>query len=334
MRAAIFDQPALQQHMGNLFQALLQSPPEYSSIHLVVEARKAYLQTSILFTLGSPEAPEQYTTLVPDPVANAAFQVMGSLLQEDNDAPGFEIVLRKTSATNWETDFHSLGETGPQWADLPRYPLRVTGHGYSLAPPADKIYRWARNATPPAIIGAARKAQEAAFKQVQITFADAGPRVLLRDGASTVEEVIQVSEGPSASHLGTNQWTIETPAFRAVWPEGLDLRSPLASRTHFDLLGPDDAMVFVQGPVANNDLLDEMAVEGQKEIGRGKTRGGHEWIDLQYRAGGAQWRQRHTVCAISRGRAFVVTAQSLEAHAKQIFQASDELTDSLTEIAS
>ena len=145
---------------------------------------------------------------------------------------------------------------------------------------------------------------------------------------SKVEEVIQVSEGP-----GANQWVIETPAFHALWPEGLDLRSPLASKTRFDLLGPDDAILFVQGPVPNRNLLDEMADDGQTEIGRGKTPSGHEWIDLGYEAGGSQWRQRHYTRAVSGSKVFVVTAQCLESHAEQMFRSSNEFTESVSEVA-
>jgi len=149
--------------------------------------------------------------------------------------------------------------------------------------------------------------------------------MLLGEGVAKAEEVIQVAEGP-----GANQWVIETPAFHAVWPEELDLRYPLASRTHFDLLGPDDSIIFVQGPVPNRNILDEMAVEGQTEIGRGKTPSGHEWIELGYGVGGAQWRQRHFTRVVSRSMAFVVTAQCLQAHQERIFRSASELTESLT----
>jgi hypothetical protein len=328
MRAAILDQPALQQSMGSLFEALIQAPPEhYSIIHLLVEARTVNGSTSVLFTLGSPEAPSEYSTLVPDTISNAAFHVLSVLLQQDDRVPGFEVVLRKTGTAKWDTDFHRLDEPGPQWSTLPRFPLRVRGYGFSLAPPQDAVFRWARNRNPLAIIAAARRGTSPAFKRVQITFADAGPRMLLGEGVANAEEVIQVSEGPVG-----NQFVIETPAFHAVWPEGLDLRSPLASRTRFDLLGPDDALIFIQGPVPNRNILDEMAADGQTEIGRGKTPSGHEWIELGYEVAGAQWRQRHYTRVVSRSMAFVVTAQCLQTHAEPMFRSSSEFADSLSEL--
>jgi hypothetical protein len=274
MRDAVLTQPALQQYMGNLFQALIDAPPKHHSmIHLLVEARKAGGRTSILFTYGSPELPSEYSTLVPDEVANGAFQVISSLLQQDDRTPGFEVVMRKTAGTKWDTDFHRLDEPGPQWSTLPRYALRVCGYGFSLAPPRDTVFRWARNRNPPAIMAAARKGTNATFKRVQITLADSGPRMLLGEGVAKAEEVIQISEGPA-----TNRWMIETPVFHVAWPEGLDLRYPMASKTRFDLLDEDNTLIFIQGPVLNGNLLDEMAADGQKESGRGKTPSDHRRI--------------------------------------------------------
>ena len=126
--------------MGGLFQALIQEPPQgRSTIHLRVEARKANGKTSILFTFGSPELPSEYSTLVPDAIANAAFHVINLLLQEDDRVPGFEVALRQTGGTKWDTDFHRLDEPGgDHWSTLPRFPLRVCGYGFSLAPPPDR----------------------------------------------------------------------------------------------------------------------------------------------------------------------------------------------------
>jgi hypothetical protein len=329
MRDALLSQPALQQSMGNLVEALIQAAPEhYAMIHLLVEARKADGKTAILFTHGSPVLLNEYSTLVSDGIANAAFQVIDLLLRQDDSIPGIEVVLRKTGAQKWDADARRLDELDSQWPTFPRYPLRVCGYGLSLAPPPDTTFRWSRHPNPPAIVAAARKAPNAPFKYVQVTLADPGPRIALRDGVAKAEEVIQISEGPA-----TNQWVIQTPIFHAIWPAGLDLRSPLASKTRFDLVGADDTLLFVQGPVAGERLLDAMAADGQAEIARGQTLAGHEWIELAYETGGAQWRQRHHMRMISPSRSFVVTAQCLRPVAEQVFQSSGEFTDSLNEPA-
>jgi hypothetical protein len=327
MESAILSQPALQQSMGALVEALLHAAPEhYAMLHLVAEVRKANGKTSILFTHGSPVLLNEYSTLVPDSIANAAFAVLDPLMRQDDSFPGFEIVLRKTAAGKWNVEFHGLDERGPQWSSLPRYPLRVCGYGLSLAPVPDTIFRWQCNTNPPGIIASVRQGDsKAPVKRVQVILSDAGHKLTLGEGVTKAEEVIRVSEGPD-----TSRWVIETPIFRAAWPNGLDFRFPLASKTRFDLVTPDDTLIFVQGPIPNEpQLLETMAAEGQTEIARGKTSAGHEWIELGYEVEGTKWRQRHYARKISPQKSFVITAQCLHSIGEKVFQESDELADSL-----
>jgi hypothetical protein len=331
MESAILSEIARMEFMGALVEALIQAAPEhYAMLHLIAEVRKANGRTSILFTHGWPVLLAEYSTLVPDSIANAAFAIVDSLLREDDSFPGFEIVLRKTAAGKWNVEFHGLDEPGPHWSNLPRYPLRVCGYGLSLAPVPDTIFRWQRNTNPSGIIASVRHGDsKAQAKRVQVMLSDAGHKLVLGEGVAKAEEVIQVSEGPD-----TSQWMIETPIFRAAWPNGLDFRFPLASKTRFDLVTPDDTLIFVQGPGSNEpNLLETMATEGQTEIGRGKTSNGHEWIELGYEVQGKKWRQRHYVRKISPQQSFVVTAQCPQSIAEKIFHASDEVADSLNKPA-
>jgi hypothetical protein len=119
-----------------------------------------------------------------------------------------------------------------------------------------------------------------------------------------------------------------------AWPNGLDLRPPLASKTRFDLVALDNTLIFVQGPVPEEPgILDTMPVQGQKVVGRGKTTAGHDWIELDYEVQGNKWRQRHYAHRISTKMLFVVTAQCLQSTAAKVFQASDEVADSLSRTA-
>lgn len=328
MESAILSQPPLQQAMGNLVQTLLQAAPaHYAMIHLLVDVRQVDGRASILFTHGSPVLLNEYTTLVSDSIANAAFGLLDPLMRQDASFPGFEVVLRKTADSKWDVQFHRLDEPGPNWKSLPRYPLRVCGYGLSLAPAPDKVFRWVQNTNPGGIIAAALPADsQAPQKQVQIILSDTGNRLSLGQGVAKAEEVIQVAEGPD-----TRKWMIETPIFRTAWPNGFDLRFPLASKTRFDLVGPDNTLIFVQGPATyQTRLLDMMASEGQREFGRGKTPSGHDWIELEYDAEGTKWRQRHYARKISSTDCFVVTAQCAQPKAVPIFQAADEVTESLS----
>jgi hypothetical protein len=252
------------------------------------------------------------------------------MLRLDAAFPGFEILLRKTSPENWNVKFHRLDQPGVEFSDLPRCPLRLCGYGLSLVPLVSTTFRWMRNTNPPGIIAAARAGDlQGPVKQVQLILGDTGSQLALGQGVAKAEEVVEVAEGPDA-----RRWIIETPLFCAVWPNGLDLRSPLASKTHFDLVGaqPDGTLVFVQGPSRNDEcVLDTMAAEGQKEVARGKTCAGHAWTELSYEFQATPRRQRHYACRVSPQRCFVVTAQCPEAAAAKVFPAADELTNSLAQ---
>ena len=249
MEDEVRGQPALQKAMGNLIEALIGAAPSYyAMLHLLVEARRTNGKTYILFTHGSPVLLNEYSTLVPDTIAHTAFAVADWCLRQDERFSGFEIVLRKKGADKWNVEFCRLDERHPEWPQYPRYPIRVCGYGLSLAPVPNTVFRWAQNANPFGIVASARPSDsEAPPKQVQILLSDSDHQVALGQGVVKAEDVVQISEGPVNNH-----WTIETPIFHAVWPVGLDLRYPLASKTRFDLVGRDDSLIFVQGPVAGD----------------------------------------------------------------------------------
>jgi len=186
-----------------------------------------------------------------------------------------------------------------------------------------------RNSNPPGVVASGLGSGAEEPKQVQVILDDHGNQLTLGKGVRRAEEVVEVAEGPDA-----RQWIIETPLFRAAWPNGLDLRSPLASKTQFDLVGPhpDGTLVFVQEPgPCDERVLETMAAEGQTVADRGKTMAGHTWIELRYAFQGIPWRQRHYARKLPPDRCFVVTAQCPEADATTIFAAADELTDTLRE---
>ena len=315
--------------MNGLVQTLAQSAPrQHTLLHLIADVRTENGRTSILFTHGSPLEPGEYTTLVPDNIAHASFAVIDPLLRLDAVFPGFEILLRKTSPENWNVKFRRLDQPGVEFLDLPRCPLRLCGYGLSLVPLMGTTFRWIRNTNPPGVIASARGSGAQEAKQVQVILGDKGNQLAMGKGVTKAEEVVEVAEGPD-----TRQWIIETPLFRAAWPQGLDLRSPLASKTRFDLVGPqpDGTLVFVQNPrQCDERTLETMAAEGQTEAARGRTSAGHSWIELRYEFQGMPWRQRHYARRLFKEKYFVVTAQCPETDVARIFADADELTDSLT----
>ena len=331
MDEAILANPQLlMQPMNALVQTLTQLAPRHPSLlHLIADVRTENGRTSILFTHGSPVEPNEYTSLVNDNIAHASFAVIDPMLRLDALFPGFEILLRKITPENWNVKFHRLDQPGAEFSDLPRFPVRLCGYGLSLVPPMKMTFRCMHKTNPPGAIVAARgsDAQKPA-KQVQIILGETGSQLVLGQGVNKAEEAVEVAEGPDAQ-----QWIIETPLFYAAWPKGLDLRSPLASKTRFDLVGPqpDGALVFVQDPGhCDERVLDTMAAEGQKEGARGETCAGHAWIELRYEFQGTPWQQRHYVRRLSAKRCFIVTAQCPQTVSAMIFAAADELTNSLT----
>jgi len=322
---ALLGQPALQQSMGPLVEALVAAAPEHcTAIHLCVEARTVDGKTSILFTLGDPAAPQEYTTLVSDAISDGAFRVCNLMLHEEAGMPGFEVVLNRVGETDWDLNIRRLDEPGPPWSSLPRCPIRVCGYGLSLAPLPGTVFRWAVHANPPTVIAACRAQDAEPFRRVQLTPSPRAPRVLLGEGVTASEEVIEISEGPAAA-----RWTIETPAFHALWPAGLDLRYPLASKTRFDLVGADNTLVFVQEPGPGIRSLDDLAGEGQTMADRGRTAGGHGWIEFAYEVSGAEWRQRHYAGGFDPAKPLVVSAQAPLGAAEGLFRSAAAFADSL-----
>ena len=202
----------LMQPMNALVQTLIQAAPRHCSLlHLTADVRTENGRSSILFTHGSPLEPAEYTTLVPDNIAHASFAVIDRMLRLDAVFPGFEILLRKTSPENWNVKFHRMDQPDPEFSDLPRCPLRLCGYGLSLVPLVGTTFRWMRNVNPPGVIAAARGSDpQGPFRQVQVILGDAGNKLVLGQGVTKTQEVLEVAEGPDA-----RKWVIETPLFRA-----------------------------------------------------------------------------------------------------------------------
>jgi hypothetical protein len=320
--------PALQKTVGNLVTALVEAAPShYAMLHLIAEVRPSSSgAVSVLFTHGSPVLLNEYSTNVPDSIANASYGVIEAFRQRHGEKfPGVELVLRKTADNKWDLDMRSLDDqSGAQWSNLPRYPLRIVGHGLSLAPPPDTVFRWQFNTNPPGII-ASIQGDANTVKRAQIILNGQEPQIALSDGVKSAAEVIQICEGPKS-----DVWTIETPKFSIRWPAGFDLRFPLASKTSFDLLGVENgSMIFIQGPLPNEELADGMGAPGQTEVATGKTPSGYSWTEYAYEAEGKSWRQRHYTRQASSRFSFVISSQAPADKAESTFLAANEVTDSL-----
>lgn len=316
--------------VGTLFATLIESAPQkYGAIHLLAEARNVGGKISVLFTHGYPiasERAEEYTIQVADQISTAAFVVMQAFLQQYGEQfPGFEVLLERTN--KWNARFRILGQGTSNWPSLPRCPLKVIGHGFCLAPAPNAIFRWSRSEDSKGILASTRRDLQptSTVKRAQLSWVTGEPQLKM-EGASNAGEVLQFSEGPLAE-----SWTIETPVFFLDWPAHFDLRSPLASRTRFDLLDDRDSLIFVQGPLAASAVsLEALGAEDQTEVERGQTRAGHRWVEFSYSAEGEMWRQRHCIRLANPDSCFVVTSQGREANRAKVFVAAETVADSLS----
>lgn len=325
----LFQDERLRKALETLCLALIKTAaPHRDTLHLRVDMRQADGKMAVLFTSGSPEQRLIYTTLVPDSVADAAYGVVEYfLVQYTNTFTGFELLLSRGENQKWTPTYHLLMEPGSQWQNLPQIALRVCGHGFSLTPNQAAIFRWRCDESASLLVATARPGDISlnVVKKLQIDYSENKFEVRLAEGVAGIEQVLEACEGPF--YPG---WTIETPAFWVSWPALLDLRSPLASQTRFEFVDDFDSLVFIQGPFKVDEIsLDDLAGEGQSEVGRGNSPAGHKWVEFAYQLEQDLWRQRQYLSFASADASFVVTAQCLKDRTTEIFACADTVVDSL-----
>ncbi len=106
-------------------------------------------------------------------------------------------------------------------------------------------------------------------------------------------------------------WWIETSRYRIPLPLGWSaIATGELSPSVFDLVGPGDALVFVQTP-SQVPAIERMIAPGQQVARRGSD-AQSAWVELHYEHAGATWVQRHDVVRVGETD-LVVTAQATDA---------------------
>ncbi len=157
----------------------------------------------------------------------------------------------------------------------------------------------------------------------RVTAADGGYTSKLAEGTASLFDVVDVVSGP-----GFDSWWLETGVFHVPLPHGWRaLASGAVDRgSVFDLIGPDDALIFVQTP-SKMPSLDEVAAPGQRVHQRGA--GEHSrWVELRYEHEGREWTQRHDFVDRD-GLRCIVTSQCVEASSAATAKARDEVVGAL-----
>lgn len=140
-------------------------------------------------------------------------------------------------------------------------------------------------------------------------------------------DVVEIAPGSARS-----AWAIETAEYVCIWPHGLALASDPDGVSPFLLLGPDESLAWISGPIARERAwpIESLAGEGQKVRAVAETEAGQDArIDLDYVEEGELWWQRRYVRAWGEGRVLVVSAQARAAHEETMRAAIDLIEASL-----
>ena len=110
-------------------------------------------------------------------------------------------------------------------------------------------------------------------------------------------------------------WRLETSLYTLGWPQAftIQLNTEAAQPPLFDLIGPDDALIYLQGPFQPGRLpaREAMTAPGQEVAAMGEL-ADYGWVELTYQHQGKPWLQRHYVVSDLPQRVFVVTMQAPE----------------------
>lgn len=109
-------------------------------------------------------------------------------------------------------------------------------------------------------------------------------------------------------------WRIENSVYSAAWPDGFQVVSTQAF-PGFELLGPEQEYVSIQGPAANAALP-----RVQDAVGPGQTvvASGDDWLELSYAHDGASWIQRVVRVQLIPDAFVLVIGQGLERQREQV----------------
>lgn len=110
---------------------------------------------------------------------------------------------------------------------------------------------------------------------------------------------------------GSGQWRIETSVLSCIWPHGLAIVEDPDGVSPFLLIGDNDAMFWISGPLASERAtpIENLVDDGQTV--RAVAQAGEDArIDLDYVIDDEAWWQRRYALVWSPGKVLVVTAQA------------------------
>jgi hypothetical protein len=180
---------------------------------------------------------------------------------------------------------------------------RLSGFGWTLLPLAP--FRFEQVPGRPWSVVATHQKPDG-LKRAVLTFGGKNlPDVELGEGTASLEEVLDLCEGPDRDH-----WRVETTVFTIHWPQGFALESSAdPGPPGFYLHGPDATLLYVQRAFPRGRVPAPAAMAGP---GQAVRRHGNTWVELEYLHEGTAWRQTHWVVDLLRDHACVVSVQAPE----------------------
>ena len=122
----------------------------------------------------------------------------------------------------------------------------------------------------------------------------------LAEGTAALADVLDVVAGPE-----WDRWWLETSLYRLPLP--VDWMASAEVPGVLDLMGSDDALVFIRTP-DHPPALSELRSAEQQVVSTGRD-ALSEWVELEYIHEGAEWRQRNQLRRLD-GMHILVTAQA------------------------
>lgn len=152
------------------------------------------------------------------------------------------------------------------------------------------------------------------------------------ESAETVFELVRGAAFEFWNHGASyDDWHIETSLFVTCWPIGFSIRSVQNAPPPFELKGPGESLIWIQGPLSPERLppVDRFNGPGQETIEIAQGRGG-TLIELSYQHNGTPWRMFHALVERYDGAVFIVSGQSPAVFRELVRDAVQEIASSLT----
>lgn len=137
--------------------------------------------------------------------------------------------------------------------------------------------------------------------------------------------VADVFPGAARPHIAgqaqSDHWRIDCEIFSIRWPEGFTLESTAEFPPPFELVGDEDARLWIQGPVQQEILpsLAEMKTEDQT-ITAISTCGEHPLVEMAYEFDGQQWLMIHVVVNRDPVYSVVVSGQAPQSQRENLLR--------------